>query len=410
MSIRKREWKTASGEDRQAWVVDYTSKGKRHLRTFNKKKEAETFETEMRGEVRDGTHTPRNKSLTVSQAGENWISASETAGLERTTIDGYRQHLDLHISPFVGNDKLADLAVADVRALEDKLAAEGRSKGLIRKVRVSLGSILADAQERGHVARNVVRELGRSRRKGKEKRAEGRQKGKLRVGVDIPSPAEIALIIAAMPADGKWRSFFLVAIFTGLRASELRGLRWQDVNLKKGEISVTQRVDAYQEAGAPKSESGHRIIPMPPNVVASLKAWKLACPKGDLDLVFPSDDGTAPMWHANIINRAWCPLQIAAGVSVQVRDENGKLVRDDEGKPVMQAKYTGLHALRHFYASWCINSREDGGLGLSAKVLQERLGHATIQLTLDTYSHLFPRGDDSAKLADAESRLFGNAT
>jgi integrase len=103
-------------------------------------------------------------------------------------------------------------------------------------------------------------------------------------------------------------------------------------------------------------------------------------------------------------------LQIEAGVTAQVRDKAGKLVRDEDGKPVLQAKYTGLHSLRHFFASWCINAQEDGGLGLSAKVLQERLGHATIQLTLDTYSHLFPRGDDSAKLADAESRLFGNAT
>lgn len=410
MAVRKRKWETRAGEARESWIVDYVSRGERHIRTFEKKKDAEAFETDMKAEVRDGTHTPRKKSPTVSQAGQNWITAGETAGLERTSLDGYRQHLNLHIVPFIGDEKLADLAVSDVRALEDKLAANGRSKGLIRKVRVSLGSILADAQERGHVARNVVRELGRSRRKGKEKRAEGRQKGRLKVGVDIPSPQETSKIIAALPAEGKWRSFFLVAIFCGLRASELRGLRWADIDMKKGELNVTQRADAYQEIGAPKSEAGHRTIPLTPRVATALTAWKLACPKGDSDLVFPSSNGAAPLWHANIINRAWIPLQIAAGVTVQVKDSNGKLVRDEDGKPVLQAKYTGLHALRHFFASWCINVREDGGLGLSAKVLQERLGHATIQLTLDTYSHLFPRGDDSGKLADAESRLFGNAT
>ena len=66
------------------------------------------------------------------------------------------------------------------------------------------------------------------------------------------------------------------------------------------------------------------------------------------------------------------------------------------------AKYTGLHALRHFYASWCINRRVDGGLELPLKVVQARLGHASIQMTADVYGHLFPRGDDGSELAAAE--------
>ena len=73
----------------------------------------------------------------------------------------------------------------------------------------------------------------------------------------------------------------------------------------------------------------------------------------------------------------------------------------DRGK----AKYTGLHSLRHFYASWCINRRVDGGLELPLKLVQARLGHATITLTADRYGHLFPRGDDGAELAAAE-KLF----
>jgi integrase len=67
-----------------------------------------------------------------------------------------------------------------------------------------------------------------------------------------------------------------------------------------------------------------------------------------------------------------------------------------------KAKYPGLHSLRHFYASWCINRRVDGGLELPLKVVQARLGHASIQMTADTYGHLFPRGDDGAELAAAE--------
>ena len=73
-------------------------------------------------------------------------------------------------------------------------------------------------------------------------------------------------------------------------------------------------------------------------------------------------------------------------------------VVDGEGKP----KY-GMHALRHFYASWCINRRADGGLELLAKTVQARLGHASIVMTLDVYGHLFPSHDDGTELAAAES-------
>jgi integrase len=390
----------------EAWVVDYATKAGRHIKTFAKKKEADEFAATARVEVRHGIHTPSSKSVTVAEAGKLWIATCEKHKLERTTIDGYQQHLNLHIEPFLGTVKLSDLSTPRVREFEDQLSADKdnpRSPSLVRKVRGSLGAILSDAQERGLVARNVVRELRSGRRRGKERRADRRQKGKLKVGVDIPLPAEIKAIIET--AEGRWRPFFLTAIFTGLRASELRGLRWVDIELKKGELHVTQRADAYREIGAPKTEAGHRTVPLTPKLVRVLTEWKLACPKGDADLVFPNTDGKVE-WHANIINRAWVPLQIAADVTAQVRDDDGKLVRDEEGKPVLQAKYTGLHALRHFYASWCINRITDGGLELPAKIVQERLGHSSITVTLDTYGHLFPRGDDSAKLAEAESRLW----
>jgi integrase len=391
----------------EAWIVDYATKDGRTIKTFARKKEADEYAATAKVEVMQGIHTPSSKSITVAEAGKLWIATAEKNKLERTTIDGYLQHLELHIEPFLGSMKLSDLTTPMVRAFEDKLSADHkhpRSPGLVRKIRGSLGAILADAQERGLVARNVVRELRAGRRRGRERRAERRQKGKLKVGVDIPTPAEIRAIIET--ADGRWRPFFLTAIFTGLRASELRGLRWADVDLKRQELHVTQRADAYQDIGAPKTESGHRTVPLTPKLASALMEWKLACPKGDRGLVFPNADGGVA-WHANIINRAWVPLQLTAGVSVQVKGADGKLVRDEEGRPVLQAKYTGLHALRHFYASWCINREADGGLELPAKVVQERLGHSSITLTLDTYGHLFPRGDDSAQLAEAESRLWG---
>jgi integrase len=188
----------------------------------------------------------------------------------------------------------------------------------------------------------------------------------------------------------------LTAIFTGLRASELRGLRWSDVDLEKRELHVRQRADRYSAVGKPKSESGERTVPLTPIVANTLREWKLACPKSDAGLVFPSTGGLVEH-HKNIVERGLIPTLIAAGVTME---EDAP-----EGRPVKRAKYTGLHALRHFYASWCINRRIDGGLELPAKVVQERLGHSSIMMTMDVYGHLFPRGDDSEELAEAERSL-----
>jgi integrase len=398
MSVRKRAWTNSTGEPREAWVVDYVDQaGKRRLKTFARKKDATVFTATATVEIRHGVHTPDSSSITVSKAAGLWIETCEGRELERSTINSYRQHLKFHILPFLGNVKLSQLTAPLIREFEDKLRrgnpppgeAEGgaRSPAMIKKITSSLGSLLTDAQERGLVARNVSRDLRSRRKKGADSRAEKRQKGKLKVGVDIPTRQEIKSIVDHL--QGRWRPIILTAIFTGLRSSELRGLRWVDIDLKKNELHVRQRVDQYRAFGAPKSEAGERSIPLPPIVANTLKEWKLACPKGDLGLVFPTGKGT-PENHANLINRGLIPAQIAAGVTT-----NGT------------ARYTGLHALRHFYASWCINAKEDGGLGLSAKVAQSRLGHSTIAMTLDTYGHLFPRGDDGSELAAAERSLLG---
>src|ERR1700730_16678473 len=156
----------------EAWIVDYATNEGRHIKTFARKKEADEFEATARVEVRHGIHTPSSKSITVAEAGKLWLATAEKNKLERTTIDGYMQHLNLHIEPFLGNLKLSDLSTPMVREFEDKLSADkttSRSPALVKKVRGSLGAILADAQERGLVGRNVVRELRSSRRRGKER-------------------------------------------------------------------------------------------------------------------------------------------------------------------------------------------------------------------------------------------------
>ena len=231
-------------------------------------------------------------------------------------------------------------------------------------------------------AQNAVRNLRAGRRRGTERQAETRVRGKLKVGVDIPAPEEDSRHRDGW--RGRWRPLLLTAIFCGLRASELRGLRWTDVNLKKGELHVRQRADRYNAIGRPKSAAAERVIPIPPILLNTLKEHRLSSKH---DLVFANGRGNVENW-GNIINRGFDPAQVAAGVT-----EDGK------------AKYTGLHALRHFYASWCINRQADGGLELPLKVVQAGLGHSSISMTADTYGHLFPRGDDGAELAEAERIL-----
>jgi integrase len=382
VSVRKRVWKSPSGEMKEAWVVDYVDQhGDRHIKTFAKKRDADAHHAIVGAAVRAGTHTADSKSATVAKAAELWLASCDAAGLERTTITVYRQRVDLHIVPILGALRLTQLTVPLIRGFEDRLRQDGRSAAMIRNTRRSLGALLADAQERGLVGQNVVRSLYTRRR---SHRTEGN--GKLKIGIDIPSPDEIRAIIAHL--DGRWRPLLLTAIFTGLRASELRGLRWDDVDLKRGELHVRQRADRHGTIGRTKSAAGERTVPLPPMVIAALREHRLACPNGELGLAFPNSKGRID--HRNsIVERGFHPAQVAAGVV----DQHGR------------AKYPGLHSLRHFYASWCINRRADGGLELPLKVVQSRLGHASIQMTADTYGHLFPRGDDGSELAAAEKAL-----
>jgi integrase len=383
MSVRKRVWTTRSGETKEAWIVDYSVNGSRHIETFARKKDADEREAKVRVDVSKGVHIAPSKSITVAEAGELWIKACEGDELERATIDSYKQHLTLHINPYLGRYRLSQLTVPIVRKFKDDLRDSKRSPAMVKRVIGSLGALLGDALERGLVATNAVRSMKRERKRGRDRQAERRQRGKLKVGLDIPTPDEIRLLIAHL--SDRWRPLLLTAIFTGLRASELRGLRWEDVDLRYAKLNVRQRADRYQEIGKPKSESGERTVPLPPILVNTLREWKMRCPESEYGIVFPTGRGEIE-YHSNIVHRGFGPAQIAAGIVTK------------QGKP----KYPGLHALRHFYASWCINRKKDGGLELPLKIVQERLGHSTLALTADVYGHLFPSNDDGTELREAE--------
>jgi integrase len=401
MSVRKREWTTPKGEQKSAWVVDYVDTGgQRRLKTFPKKKDADIFASRASVEVRDGVHVADSATITIAEAGKLWLKSGDAAGLERTSMDQRKQHLNLHIVPLAGAIRLTKVTAPWVRSFQDELREKGRSAAMIKRVTISLGSILADSQGRGLVVRNAVHELSKAR--SGTKKAERRAKAKLRVGVDIPTNAEIKAILDA--ATGRYRPLLITMIFTGIRASEARGLRWEDVDLKKGVVHIRQRADRYGEMGMPKSEAGQRSVPLPPMVVNTLKEWKLACPASEAGLAFPNQAGNIE-FHQNMLQRGLWPTLIAAGATVSAPE------LDEDGKPILGPKYPGFHALRHWYASWCINRKADGGLELTAKAVQTRMGHSSIQVTFDTYGHLFPSLDEGSELAAAEKALFAvNAT
>jgi integrase len=377
MSVRPRNWTTAQGEARRAWVVDYfDQQGIRRLKTFDRKKDADAHAQQVGVDVRAGVHT--STKTTVAEAAEDWIRYVTLENRERATIASYQQHVDKHILPRMGRMRLASLSTPRIERFRDDLLA-GMSRPLAKKVLGSLKSILTDAKRRGNVAQNVAADVRVS--------MSGR-KPRLQIGTDIPTKDEVRRMIDAAP-EGRARTLILVAAFTGLRASELRGLRWSDVDFRRGVLHVRQRADRFNAIGAPKSSAGDRTVPIGPMVVNTLREWRAKCPRGPLDLVF--GNGAAKIEnHSNIVQRILMPAQIAAGV----------VTKDGE------AKYTGLHALRHFYASWCINRRADGGLELPVKNVSARLGHASIVITLDTYGHLFPSHDDGAELAEAERAVF----
>jgi integrase len=397
MAVRKRVWETRRGETKEAWIVDYSVNGSRHIETFQRKKDADAREAEVTVNVGKGIHIAPSKTPTVREASQMWLDSCHH--LERTTAITYRQHLTLHIAPYLGHYRLAHLTPPVVRQFEDDLRSgkpapfppdetpherfkQKRSPAMVKKILTTLGNMLADMQERGLVAINAVHGLKKGRRRGKERQAERRQRGKLKVGVDIPSPQEITALIAHL--SDRWRPMIVTAIFTGLRASELRGLRWSNVDLRNAKLHVRERADRFLAMGKPKSGAGERTIPLPPMLVNMLREHKLKT-KGEF--VFPTSEGNV-QHHANILHRGFEPAQVAAKVV------------NDKGRP----KYA-LHALRHFYASWCINRVEDGGLGLPLKIVQERMGHSSIAITANVYGHLFPSADDGAELKAAEKKL-----
>ena len=297
-----------------------------------------------------------------------WLEGRKLDGLERSTTRQYEQHLRLHINPIVGDLKLSRLTTPRMQQVRDQLLRT-KSRAMARTVLQSIRMLLTDAQRRGLVVQNVATPVT-IRRNDRDQEP-----------VTIPSKDEIRILLNAV--QGRLRPFLVTAIFTGMRASELRGLTWDNVDFEAWAIRVTQRADRWNEMGPPKSKAGRREIPMTPMLENTLREWQPRCPDSDLRLVFPTRNGKIQR-HTNIVLGGVHPLQIKCGLV------------NEHGRP----KY-GLHDLRHFFASWLIDQE------FPPKRVQTILGHSSIQVTFDVYGHLFPSPDDHEKLAAAELALVG---
>jgi integrase len=388
--VVKRRWTAPDGSMKEAWRVDYRdAAGVRRAKQFTKKAEAEAHRRKVERELDDGTHMADTASITVANAVDRWIAAGRLRDWRTSTERQAQQHGE-HINRRLGEFKLSKLTHHDIEAFAICLVND-MSRPLAKKVLTSLKAVLRKSR-RGHLVDGVSIKSNGSR--------------KLEVGRDIPTREEVQLIIEH--SRGKWRAMNIVFALCGLRAGELRALRWQDVDMDGRKLHVRVRADMWRELGEPKSEASERTIPIGAIVANALRAWRAECPASDLDLVFPSEMGgilagsKLPQYHL------W-PPQMVAGLTVPATYKDGRPKLDPYGRQAMAPKYPGSHALRHFYASWLINRKEEGGMGLPPLMVKERMGHSDIRITMNTYSHLFP-GDDGKEQDEAEQALLAVAT
>lgn len=410
--VRPRHW-VAAGEKRlaalegreprqqTAWVVDHElydpvrREWVRKLRTFPTKKEAEAWRDENVRDIKAKKLTATK--ITVAQAAQRWIEAvthgrKDKGPAETSTLRQYNYLANTYVIPHLGGIKLTDLSQADVADFRKHLLNKV-SRSLARKCLMALKGILSEAMFQGLVTSNVATLV----QVGKDNAEEEK--------VVVPEVAEVRAILAELdrraipgPKGRMWRRYrvmIALAIHTGMRAGEIRGLPWTAVDLQEARVHVWQRADeGGKVAKTTKSKAGYRSIPIPADLVQMLREWKLEA--GSHALVFATKTGK-PEFLSNITRRAWFPVQLAAGITTPVLDENGEAVHKD-GKPPVEPRHN-FHRLRHFHASMLIND------GANPKDVQVEMGHADIQMTYNVYGHLFNDKDSNRRRSERSERL-----
>lgn len=388
-TITKRTWTTGKGEKREAWVLAFTDKtGKRHKEQHARKREAETRRVEVEGQISKGAFRADAAKKTVSDAIDAFIEHLEKRHDrdEKVTTMYLRNtsgQLTTHVKPYIGNIKLAELTARSVSGLVDSLKDNGVGIPTVRRVVGALSRTLRYAISQDMVSTNVAKGVAVT-----SKRGEGSEKvtppSKDELAAIQKAAKEMAIAMPEKPRKGNTPPAALIlrimfAAATGLRASEQWALRWSKVDLAAGNVRVDTRVDGFGNFSVTKSEAGTRDVPLGNAVVKALKQWREDSKfSADDDFVFPDSEGGYTR-HTNFMKRHWKPLIEKA----EIED-------------------IGWHALRHFAVSTWIEA------GLSPKAVQTLAGHATFQITMDRYGHLFPSESHKSAMDKISSALFAD--
>jgi integrase len=376
---------------RGAWVYEIAyrdSDGVQRRQTIHGgMRAAETALAKVKADKGQGKRVVPSPKLTFSEAADNWL-ASVRRVRRGTTVDTYEASLRTHLLPAWGKLRLDHIDVDKVATLIERMGtAEYRStinrnlgKGAVesgyspltvRRTLVAAARVFDFARRRMNWAGgNPVRDLDNSERPAHE----GRERR-------ILSHDELRAVLDA--ADAAYRPVLAFAAFTGARLGECLGLQWQDVNLDAGTVYIRQQADRQGALVALKTKRSRRVIELPSNLVAMLKAHKLASSfSRDDNLVFVSRTGS-PMEHRNVAQRGLARACKRAGIA---------------------QPWPTMHELRHAHASALIA----GGIDLVE--LSARLGHENPAITASVYSHEFEvarRSDERRARLDA---IYGPAT
>lgn len=331
------------------WQVRWRdASGRQRARSFKTRALAEKFERAALVDTERGLPTaPKATRHTVASWAEEWLAGAHN--LREGGRDLYRRDLERHILPVLGDLPLARLAPADIDQFLAGRAAAGHAPSSLHRYWRTLRRMLNVAVERDVLPASPLRKVAAPRVPQSQMRF-----------LTAERLEALALAAVMRGKDGEvtcdYRAMVLVAGWGGLRWSELAGLR--PGNIEPGGVRVTAQLIDGRRWEEPKGNA-QRFVSLPASVL------ELVRPMSD-DLVFTSPAGR-PLHHPNWRARVFAPAKRAAGV--------------DEGfRP---------HDLRHTAVALAIAA------GAHPKAIQARMGHSSIQVTLDRYGHLFPDIDTS---------------
>lgn len=299
-----------------------------------------------------------SENLTVGDYLDRWLRAAKGSVRPRTWQRS-EEVVRLHLKPTIGHHRLDKLNAMQVQAVYGQKLEEGLSPRTVEIVHATLHKALGQAVRWLLVPRNVA-EAATPPRQGRSE-------------IAALSREQVRALLRAAKGD-RLEAFWVLAVTTGMRNGELLALQWRDVDLEARTLRVRRSVFGGV-VSSPKTTAGNRTIRLSGLAVAALKEHRLATAKRQIsEWVFPSRAGT-PLSVHNVYRRAWKPLLLRAGLPPTTR----------------------MHDLRHTCATLLLSR------GVPVKVVSEMLGHASVSITLDTYSHVLPDMQESAARAMDEA-------